>query len=251
MRSAKKINPQSGATLVELMVCAALLGIFMVAVSVLIRPCAEMFINLQNLNRAQMIADTIMDDLRGELLHAQGYIRLCSAGTDEAGADKVFAQGAYDRGSAVEFLTENGYFQLIDAGYVPQTQLRRGTGAQVQLLDSVPPASAGQLHQRYFQAEEVSVDEAKKYCYYITEGYVARAWAAAYGEDFYMGNTIELEFAVRGYKTDAQGIVHATALGVNITVKKEQQILHTQRGVLDLADEPVLRRAEEVPAYGN
>ena len=100
------LRERRGTTLVELVVSMLLLSIFLLAATSLIRPCAEIFLRMQNLSRAQMISDTVVDYLQGELLHAQGTLRLCDTGYDydEDSADKVFAAAADgSRGKAVEF----------------------------------------------------------------------------------------------------------------------------------------------------
>ena len=69
------LNNKKGTTLVELMVCLVLLALFGTAAVTLVKPCAEAYIEVQQLTRAQNLADALTETIRGELGDADGTIR--------------------------------------------------------------------------------------------------------------------------------------------------------------------------------
>ena len=138
---------RGGATLVELLVCLALLGALCALAAGLVHPFAVQYARIQAVSRAQMIADTIVEELRGDLLQARGTLRLADAAQTAGEAGQVFAPAADPEGrsgAALEFGIPGGYFLLLDAGAVPQTALPQG--------GSVPEQAAGTLHRRYYAA---------------------------------------------------------------------------------------------------
>lgn len=73
---------QKGTTLVELMVCLVLLALFGTAAVTLVKPCAEAYIEVQQLTRAQNLADALTETIRGELADADGTISIVNAATE-------------------------------------------------------------------------------------------------------------------------------------------------------------------------
>lgn len=59
------LNNKKGTTLVELMVCLVLLALFGTAAVTLVKPCAEAYIEVQQLTRAQNLADALTETIRG------------------------------------------------------------------------------------------------------------------------------------------------------------------------------------------
>ena len=76
------LNNKKGTTFVELMVCLVLLALFGVAAVTLVKPSAEAYISVQQLTRAQNLADALTETIRGELANADGTLAILS----EAGA---------------------------------------------------------------------------------------------------------------------------------------------------------------------
>ena len=58
------LNNKKGTTLVELMVCLVLLALFGVAAVTLVKPSAEAYISVQQLTRAQNLADALTETIR-------------------------------------------------------------------------------------------------------------------------------------------------------------------------------------------
>ncbi len=255
------LRSRRGATLVELTVCLALLGLFSVAAVALVRPFAEQFTRLQRLSRAQMIADTIVEELRADLLYAEGTLRLADAAADggdpagvfgPSGSQQAEGYGQGTTGSAVECMTSGNFYLLLDAGAVPETVVLReyeqpdGTLAQERI--TWPARSAGTLHKRYYSAASAAENAGQAYTYtYRQSGeggpyYTAYGYADAYADAFYMGDAVALQFTVQGFETDAQGRVRVTSLAAEVSVRRADsgQLLYTRRAVLDLPNRPVL-----------
>lgn len=87
------LNNKKGTTLVELMVCLVLLALFGTAAVTLVKPCAEAYIEVQQLTRAQNLADALTETIRGELADADGTISIVNAAT-ESDADSADADSA-------------------------------------------------------------------------------------------------------------------------------------------------------------
>ena len=75
----QRLKNQNGTTLVELIVCMVLLAIFTLAAVTLIQPSAQAYMDIQQQTRAQNLADALIETIRGEVLEANGYIRLPTA----------------------------------------------------------------------------------------------------------------------------------------------------------------------------
>lgn len=251
------LRQRQGTTLVELVVCMLLLSVFTLAAVSLIQPCAQLFLRMQALSRAQMVSDTVVDYLQGKLLHAQGTLRLCDEGTERA-PGQVFAPAADptgSTGSAVEFQLATNVereenevgrgdsawaFQLIDAGYVPVTATTKAGGGMV--FGAGQPA--GVLHERYFLPEKDGTyrcrDDAGQFCAY--------AGTAPYAAGFYRGMAVRLRFQVYSWQPrQTYEPVRVTALDVLVEVydadewdSEDALPLHSRRAILDLADAPEL-----------
>lgn len=263
------LGDRRGTTLVELVVCMMLVAIFALAAASLIRPCAEVFVRMQNLSRAQMISDTVVEYLRGELLHAQGTLRLCDAGLEAGGADRVF-RAAQDpsgsRGSGVEFQVSTNVdrgendvgrgdraaaYKLIDAGVVPQTaSTRTAAGTALWVFEEGRPAGA--LHERYF----MPVAEGGYRCRNEAGQYAAYEGTDAFPDAFYMGMVVRLDFMVYSWlpRSDTDP-VRVTALDVKVEVFASEEAarndlpLHSRRAILDLADAPELVQGETLAHF--
>ena len=117
------LNNKKGTTLVELMVCLVLLALFGTAAVTLVKPCAEAYIEVQQLTRAQNLADALTETIRGELADADGTISIVNAATesDADSANNIFIEDArLTEGTALRFTVESSYTEILDAGYVPK-----------------------------------------------------------------------------------------------------------------------------------
>ena len=117
------LNNKKGTTLVELMVCLVLLALFGVAAVTLVKPSAEAYISVQQLTRAQNLADALTETIRGELANADGTLAILPASEDDATADTVLqAATRATEGTALRFTVTTDYFEVLDAGYVPKLE---------------------------------------------------------------------------------------------------------------------------------
>ncbi len=175
------LRSRRGATLTELLVCVALLCVVIGMLAALLPPAARTVRRMEDLNNAQMITATVLEDIRGELELAQGYIK-CYSGNkieDEPGADS---------GEMIEFKTDTGHVQLISAGGCEAASLLRADGGDLGSAGEVPD---GKLHYRYY-----SVHSGNTYYCRNASGHVARAVETVFGKGFYDDYVISLHFTV-------------------------------------------------------
>lgn len=236
------LNNKKGTTLVELMVCLVLLALFGTAAVTLIRPCAEAYISVQQLTRAQNLADALTETIRGELADADGTITIVNAATGIADKNTVFAQGKrLTEGTALRFTVENNYAEVLDAGYVPRLYNNKAKNDKGDVFLYIPPQEAKAtdqkkcpelqryLHMRFYESnpdgsikhERDSGTNSKIDCAY--------AYTTAYPNGDYMGLVVsDLKFYARGWErrtvTDAEGTktekVCLTSLSMVLTVAK-------------------------------
>ncbi len=210
------LNNKKGTTLVELMVCLVLLALFGVAAVTLVKPCAEAYISVQQLTRAQNLADALTESIRGELADADGTITIVNAAADKASRDDVFAKDKrLTQGSALRFTVENNYTEILDAGYVPKLYSSKSQTDDKKRFVYVPPKESSAtdsvqfpelqqyLHMRFY---ETNTDGTAKHQRASEGGSgnmldCAYAYTTAYPNGDYMGLVIsDLKFYARGWE---------------------------------------------------
>ena len=242
------LNNKKGTTLVELMVCLVLLALFGTAAVTLVKPCAEAYIEVQQLTRAQNLADALTETIRGELADADGTISIVNAATEsDAGsadadsANNIFIEDArLTEGTALRFTVENNYVEVLDAGYVPllktTTLTQDGMSAEKILYDPTDDSFAElnrYLHMRFYKQTEGGDGKKKEYSTY--------AYTTAYPNKDYMGLVVSnLEFYARGWKEDKKtGKICLTSLSMQLTVAKPDDTpVYTQTAVIPLPGAP-------------
>ena len=219
-----------GTTLVELVVCMALLSLFSLAAVALIRPCAGTFTRMQRLNRAQMMGDTVAEFLRGELLHAQGELRFVG-GTAREGSPGVCFQLAAGLDKPI-------YYEEVTAGAITDLTVQKKNAPARTVT-----APAGRLHTVFYTIPTGAGAAAGPPACTDTPGPTAYACTDVYPEKFYMDLAVQLTFRAIAVE---RGTRRVTALEVRIDVGRPAQdgaapetVYHTQRAVLDLADRPL------------
>ncbi|MDD4849094.1 MAG: type II secretion system protein [Gemmiger sp.] len=233
-----------GATLVELMASMALFSVFAAAVVGVLAPCTAQLGRLRQCSQAQTVADTLMNDVRALLLHAQGPVRFCVAGQAPGEEACIFAAAPSGATyNAVEFLTPDGYLALLDAGILPETVL--SPPGSTDAGATAPPAPPGRLHLRRYRPTAATATQLS-YRYFADGRYVAAACTPLHQPAFYGGNTVLLEFAPlwqRGSPGDAKNLWVAAA-AVTLTVQAAGgEILAIARAVLDFANRPLAATA--------
>ena len=233
------VKNKRGTTLVELIVCMVLLSLFTLAAVTLIQPSAQAYMDIQQQTRAQNLADTLIETLRGELMNANGYIRFADGATDPANLDSVFdAKENVSDGTAIEFSVYPNHIELIDKDLVPALKKADGTP----LLTAAQAAEMnGYLHMRYYKQGEDKTAGLKNIP--MHDENTAYGCTTAYAKDAYMGLYIsDLHFYARGYtKNEGDTYARVNSLTVVITVSKEgsSEPLCTQRAILPLPGTPV------------
>ena len=247
------LNNKKGTTLVELMVCLVLLALFGTAAVTLVKPCAEAYIEVQQLTRAQNLADALTETIRGELADADGTISIVNAATesdaDSADADSADADSANNifiedarltEGTALRFTVESSYTEILDAGYVPKltaTTLTADNTTSTKVLydpdDDTFAELNRYLHMRFYKQTEGGDGKKKEYTTY--------AYTTAYPNKDYMGLVVSnLEFYARGWKEEKEtGKICLTSLSMQLTVAKPDGTpVYTQTAVIPLPGAP-------------
>lgn len=242
------LNNKKGTTLVELMVCLVLLALFGTAAVTLVKPCAEAYIEVQQLTRAQNLADALTETIRGELADADGTISIVNAATesdaDSADADSannIFIEDArLTEGTALRFTVESSYTEILDAGYVPKltaTTLNADNTTSTKVLydpaDDTFVELNRYLHMRFYKQTEGKDGKKKEYTTY--------AYTTAYPNKDYMGLVVsDLAFYARGWKEEKEtGKICLTSLSMQLTVAKPDGTpVYTQTAVIPLPGAP-------------
>ena len=233
------LNNKKGTTLVELMVCLVLLALFGTAAVTLVKPCAEAYIEVQQLTRAQNLADALTETIRGELADADGTISIVNAATNDETAGNIFVEGArLTEGNALRFTVESNYTEILDAGYVPkleqQSKNAEGNIVKKTLYDPDDDTFASlnsYLHMRFYKQD----------------GNIY-AYTTAYPNGDYMGLVISnLKFYARGWEeqevTNDEGTkvkkICLTSLSMQLTVARPDGTpVYTQTAVIPLPGAP-------------
>ena len=237
------LNNKKGTTLVELMVCLVLLALFGTAAVTLVKPCAEAYIEVQQLTRAQNLADALTETIRGELADADGTISIVNAATesDADSANNIFIEDArLTEGTALRFTVESSYTEILDAGYVPKltaTTLNADNTTSTKVLydpaDDTFAEPNRYLHMRFYKQTEGKDGKKKEYTTY--------AYTTAYPNKDYMGLVVSnLEFYARGWKEEKEtGKICLTSLSMRLTVAKPDGTpVYTQTAVIPLPGAP-------------
>ena len=235
------LNNKKGTTLVELMVCLVLLALFGTAAVTLVKPCAEAYIEVQQLTRAQNLADALTETIRGELADADGTISIVNAATNDETAGSIFVEGArLTEGNALRFTVESNYTEILDAGYVPKltaTTLTADNTTSTKVLydpdDDTFAELNRYLHMRFYKQTEGKDGKKKEYTTY--------AYTTAYPNKDYMGLVVSnLEFYARGWKEEKEtGKICLTSLSMQLTVAKPDGTpVYTQTAVIPLPGAP-------------
>ncbi len=231
----KHLKNQTGTTLVELIVCAALLCLLITMFAGALHPAAEMSRRLQDMNNAQLIADDLLETIRSQLEEAQDYVK-CYA---DGGPNSIVGTTGAATGSAIEFRTGDGYILLLTAQGCDDTDLRRtaddGAGGTTEVITPMKAVPTGRLLLRYYYSADGT-----SYTYTRDSKPVAQGLTSPYGTGFYMGFTTVLSFAV-----------DATSHTVDVTVtlnRSDGTKLLSDHLLVDLRYQPPLRTAATATA---
>lgn len=215
------LRDRGGMTLVELLVAASLLCVVITMFAAALRPAAETTRRIEDLNNAQIIADDLLETLRGEIENAQTYIKCYRSGSKIAGDGDAAANG-----SSIEFKNSDGFAVLLSAeGCADTATVRTTTAAGTTTAKAIAP---GYLIERWYR---LSTDNT--YTFSENGTPTARALTAVYDpKGFYMGFTVKLDFSV-DYTEQAAKSVTAT-----VTVYRGANKMYSDSLVIDLRYSP-------------
>lgn len=220
------LRDRGGMTLVELLVAASLLCVVITMFAAALRPAAETTRRIEDLNNAQIIADDLLETLRGEIENAQTYIKCYSSGSHIAGDS-----GAATGGSSIEFKNSDGFAVLLSAeGCADTAIVRTTTAAGTTTAKAIAP---GYLIERWYR---LSTDNT--YTFSENGTPTARALTAVYDpKGFYMGFTVKLDFSV-DYTEQAAKSVTATVTIYRGGTRTSANKMYSDSLVIDLRYSP-------------
>lgn len=220
------LRDRGGMTLVELLVAASLLCVVITMFAAALRPAAETTRRIEDLNNAQIIADDLLETLRGEIENAQTYIKCYPSGSSIAGDS-----GAAANGSSIEFKNSDGFAVLLSAeGCADTAIVRTTTAAGTTTSKAIAP---GYLIERWYR---LSTDNT--YIFSENDTPTARALTAVYDpKGFYMGFTVKLDFSV-DYTEQAAKSVTATVTVYRGGTRTSANKMYSDSLVIDLRYSP-------------
>lgn len=220
------LRDRGGMTLVELLVAASLLCVVITMFAAALRPAAETTRRIEDLNNAQIIADDLLETLRGEIENAQTYIKCYPSGSHIAGDS-----GAAANGSSIEFKNSDGFSVLLSAEGCADTAIVRTTAAAG--TTTAKAIAPGYLIERWYR---LSTDNT--YTFSENGTPTARALTAVYDpKGFYMGFTVKLDFSV-DYTEQAAKSVTATVTVYRGGTQMSANKMYSDSLVIDLRYSP-------------
>ena len=215
------LRDRGGMTLVELLVAASLLCVVITMFAAALRPAAETTRRIEDLNNAQIIADDLLETLRGEIENAQTYIKCYRSGSNIAGDGSATANG-----SSIEFKNSDGFAVLLSAeGCADTAIVRTTTAAGTTTAKAIAP---GYLIERWYR---LSTDNT--YTFSENGTPTARALTAVYDpKGFYMGFTVKLDFSVDCTEQAAKSVT------ATVTVYRGANKMYSDSLVIDLRYSP-------------
>lgn len=193
----KLTKEKKGTTLVETMVTLFLISIMMAMAANALSAATRIFVRIQKEQYAQSVLDTTMTELRTITKDASGYVK-----TYGLTGMTPNAKGSLG-GTAIEFLTPEGYVELVSADGCPETEIRIGDNVSGK-SESVP---TGQLLTRYYFRNS----ETGKYVYQEGSTVIARAVAKVFGDGFYMGNYVAVRYEYPSGMKNGDKVTSVTA----------------------------------------
>ena len=119
------VEDRKGTTLVETMVTLFLISILMAMAASALSSASRIFVRIQKTQYAQSVLDTTMTELRTITKDAAGYVKLYERTTaveEQYGGSK----GTNTKGNAIEFMTPEGFVELVSANGCSETEIHIG-----------------------------------------------------------------------------------------------------------------------------
>ena len=129
----------------ETMVTLFLISILMAMAASALSSASRIFVRIQKTQYAQSVLDTTMTELRTITKDAAGYVKLYERTTamdEQYGGSK----GTNTKGNAIEFMTPEGFVELVSANGCPETEIHIGD----KVTGTADAVETGQLLTRYY-----------------------------------------------------------------------------------------------------
>lgn len=224
-RSGCKKRSKKALTLVELIVAMALTMIFMGACVMLVYPVEKIYTHTNDLSRAQLVADSVVNSLRAE----------CSLSDIEDAGDLYIVQGSGPYGDALCFRRSKDYVEMIASNYlIPQSDIN-----DLRTAEAGQATVEGVENKAVFRLNETDMQEG-----FVHFGYFALDAAAAvdsnassswavydytnpFASGTYNGFQVRLDFS---YDQDVTDYVLC-----DVTVLKNGSVVYTRNTILCFA----------------
>ena len=160
-----RVERRKGFTLVEMVITMTLLAIFFASSIVVLGSFTRVYYRVQELNRALLIGDTILQSVEEQLKVA---VRINEIYTDS------------EHGQVILFTDSDGMFRLFDTRGGPRT-----TGDPSEVIDT----TKGQLWLSFYDTTTTPTDLSD-----VTECTTTKGVEQIMGSSFYKNNQIKLSF---------------------------------------------------------
>lgn len=206
----KKIRNRKGITLVEMVVTMTLLAIFFASVIVLLGPFTRIFYRVQELNRAQLISDTILQTIKEQLKTA---IRI----------DEIYTDA--EHGQVILFTDSDGVYRLLDT----RGGTRSVSDYQGTIIADTIALNAGQLWLSYYHTTAPILSDLTTYS-------TTRGVEQIMGSSFYKQNHIKLSFLPT--TTVEMGLEKVQYMEVTVEVWLNERQITDDKGVIQMQYRP-------------
>ena len=228
------VKDRKGTTLVETMVTLFLISILMAMAASALSSASRIFVRIQKTQYAQSVLDTTMTELRTLTKDATGYVKLYERTTamdEQYGGSK----GTNTKGNAIEFMTPEGFVELVSANGCSETEIHIGD----KVTGTADAVETGQLLTRYYFRNS----NTGQYIFTQNGKPVARAT-----KGFYMGNYVEVEYSYPANVSDGSKISSITA---KVTVYSEYDKATKSLKNVMATDTEVLEFRNPITVKGN
>ena len=233
------VKDRKGTTLVETMVTLFLISILMAMAASALSSASRIFVRIQKTQYAQSVLDTTMTELRTITKDATGYVKLYERTTamdEQYGGSK----GTNTKGNAIEFMTPEGFVELVSANGCSETEIHIGD----KVTGKADAVETGQLLTRYYFRNS----NTGQYIFTQNGKPVARAVANVFAKGFYMGNYVEVEYSYPANVSDGSKISSITA---KVTVYSEYDKATKSLKNVMATDTEVLEFRNPITVKGN
>jgi prepilin-type N-terminal cleavage/methylation domain-containing protein len=206
----KKVKHRKGFTLVEMVVTMTLLAIFFTSVIVLLGPFTRIFYRVQELNRAQLISDTILQTIKEQLKTA---IRI----------DEIYTDA--EHGQIILFTDSDGVYRLLDTrGGTRSVNDYQGT-----IVAAAIEMKEGQLWLSYYHTNSPILSDSTTYS-------ATRGVEQIMSNSFYDQNQIKLSFQPN--TIEEMGLVKVQYMEVTVEIWLNERKITDDKGVIQMQYRP-------------